>query len=542
MKSLINKICSPTFIKISKIICIILITLVGGFYYYFLQIHFYPSSEEIISILYIHYNSLLPDFSSFIQGNPFYWFSSIIYNLFGISTFSVRIFFTLMYCIILCLGIIIVLRSHSSFPELIIAVLIFSFFSVLLHPFGGNSNFGILAPMIHFFYYNTHQLPIIAGLLSILLLDIIISSDKHCIKIITLLLLISQSLFSLFKTDLCYALIFLAPVCIICLIQLWQQTDNHTHLLFAFPLILSTIIVTRRIPLISSTFFWDNESVSVYSGPFYGATSWLNVSDIINHLIKFIKNLLLFSNSDFSEYPLIGGYSIIFALRLLLLIYGLSLVVTTVFYSLKNTTAYKGSHQIIDELIGWSIALQSFVYIFTSFSDSDDQFRYVWSIVILIPILISRSIPRALELLSSKLKEKKLHITYATCLLLVSLNISFAGAGTDEYEEPFEDELENVCKFIYSKNINQSSQDNIIGIAPYWFFARLSLETGEVFLPLDYVKQNQNIDYIVTNVDTSNHSASALRIGLYDDVAIRELFGEPLEVYEQEHINVYVYR
>ncbi len=527
-------------IYIFKFISFIIIVILGGLYYFFLQSHFYPSTEEIAAILPIHYKSLISNYSINHLNNPFWWISSIIYHFFGLSVFSVRFFFTVMYCLIIGLGLIIIFRKQIKLLDLFVILPIFVFMSIILHPFGGDSKFGILSPMIYFLYYNTHQLPIIAAFLSIILLDLYVSFDAHKFKWSFGGILLIQSLYSLIKSDLCYAIIFVTPVCIIYFLRCWHNSAKRFRGVTILAFVVSVIVLTRRIPQLASSFFWGSESVTVYSGSFYGSATWLDVLDILNHISKYIKNLLLFSNSDFSNYPIVDGYSIIFAFRIALLVYGLILATVYVCKSLSNHL-HNDCSCLIDVLISWSIIIQSLVYIFSTFADSDDQFRYIWSVIILIPILICRNIPKLLAYSSSKYNIAGIQISFTASFLICSMIISFAGSGTDIYEEPFEDELINVCHYISSRETPESN-DNYISIAPYWFYGRLVIETGEVFFPKGSEIQNSEIKYVVTNVDTGSHIASALRIGLYDDAAIRKLYGQPIEIYEQEHINVYVYK
>jgi len=533
------------FIILKYFLCIF-IMLIGGLYYYYLLSLYYPSNEQIAAILTHYYHDKLT-WNSVPLNNLFQIVSFLSYKIGGASVFSVRLFFATMQSFVFLFASILLICKYTSFDDLLISAPIFAFMALLLHPLGGVAGFGIVSPMIVNLFYNDHQAPVVIAMLSFVIFELYERCKDKKKKILILLLLFIVSLHGILKTDLCYSLIFLAPLIMILFIRLLRRKQYIPSIIAIASIFVSLIVLTRRLPSVAGSFFWSIDSVTSYSGPFYGSTSWMSSSELIDHMIKYMKNLLIFSNSDFSGYPLIDGYSFIFVIRVLLVILGLCLSVYVVYSSIKGITQ-EHAISLTDELIAWSIILQSMIYILTAFAGITDQFRYIWDIVILIPLLLCRTIPKFIKFINQRFDAKSYKtILLSIAFLFISLNISYVGAGTEKYSEDFEDELNNVCSFISEREAGNEYHE-AIGIGPYWFLGRLVIETGEVFVNNSdndetyNPKYNKSIRYIISNVDKSDHPAGMLRIGRVDDHDIRERFGDPIDVYEQEHINVYIYQ
>ncbi len=541
LDSILNN--KPFFI-LTKVFLCLCTAIAGGAYNFYLQKKYYPSAEQIIGVL----QFLTKDTPLTIFGlNSLYniW-ARIGYFCFGLTPNAVRLNFTGMYFTALLLLSIIILRRAKTYFHAIISTLMIIFFSVLLHPVGGTSEFGIISPMIVNLLYNDHLPPLVFGMLSYLLLDIYTDSTNKYIKRLIILLQVLTFIYMARRFDLIYMTMFVVPLITVFVTESIKDRRSRGRTLICLSILLMFICMTRFIPSIRQSFFWATEEAAVYGSAFHGATSWMRIGDTFNHLSNYISSLLLYFNIDFGLHPLVAGYSVIFAIRLSLLLFGICVAIKIFIKSLMGTTD-TDRYNKTDIVLSWSFVLQSLLYIFTTYADYE-QFRYFWNVVFLITIIICRECYYSIQKIakSSDIQYAVEKYSLAICIILFTLNLCYAGAGAETYEEDYEDELIEVCEY-FKENAEPTNDNTVVGLAAYWFAPRLSMETGLVFTSYNMdscynPKNNSNIKYIVTNPDPSDAPGDVLRIGgRLSDEDIREIYGEPNKVVKFHYINVYFY-
>ncbi len=447
----------------------------GGIYYFYIQHSFVPNAEDLATTQ--QWYLVLKHMQNYNHSNVIFDVVSCLSVLIGgMSFFSIRLEFTLFYVMVLGLGLYL---SASCKKEPWYLLPLWAFFMIFIHTVQAGSNFTTVyddTDLIRMFPYNYHIIPLIFALISLVVLQCWLNTNegkkKNIIVGIEVIVVIYASLF----TDLIYYIIFVLPMLIVLALRGLYNNKTRKYMMPLLALGVGLMLLTRILPGNFFSKLWDNTTLGTSYGTIYGGTDWLDLDNIFLHITNYIKTIMLIFNIDLSDRPLISFYSVLFVVRIALVVTGYVIVAKIIASSVRGKVEQNG-FRMVDEILAWGFVMLSCSFIFTRNALYRDLIRYYTAVVQILTILLCRHVcdfwKKAVPVLGT-MKQKKIYFAGmlgALCICQVEPVWNYRVEAS--YQEDCEAAIEYLRQW--------GAETDGYAVAPYWLYARLSAMTnGEI--------------------------------------------------------------
>lgn len=529
--------------KILFWICVVCMVMLGGGYYFGIQHAFVPNSEDLSSIQrwYLTLKSNHPYSHKNIIGDLISCLSVLVG---GLSYFSCRLQFTLWYMILLGLSLWLSVAGKKGVKAWSVLPL-WAFFMIFVHTVRSGVRFGKVyehTDLIYQLPYNYHMMPLIFALISMIVLQSYLNAESGQKKRMTGIIGIIVGIYALLFTDLIYYIIFVAPVLIVLTLKGFYNDRTRKYMMPLLAAGIGVVLLTRVFP---GDFFgklWSRETIGSSYGTIYGGTDWLNLDDLLLHLVNYIKTVMLLFNIDLSGRPIISFYSLLFAVRIVLVLAGYVIVAKIVVSGVRGKTQQNG-YTMIDEILAWGFVMLSCSFIFTRNGSYNGGIRYYAAMVPLLSVLLCRYFDSCVKR-SFPVFETIEHKRFYFAGIMSALCICQAEPiWAYEAEDSYKADCEAAIEYLRQWGVETEGYAR----APYWLSARLSAMTkGEILffhneqLLRETYGADTDMHYMVVGWDDwglLTYGLNKVAYGSYGEMC--EKYNVPVREVELEHIYVF---
>ncbi len=462
--------------KYKWIICVVCLTVViaGGVYYYGILLGVMPNGEELIGIQNCYLQ--MERGGRYSSGNVLSSVTTVLSVMIGgLSFFSARLQVALLYTIVLGLTLYLAIRRSGKRSSLAMLPL-WAFFMIFVHTIRYSSDFGKMydrTDLIYWMPYSGHITALIFSLACIVFLQCYLDTKTRKARMVWGGLGFVIGVYALIKSDLIFYVVFVVPVLITLFFRGLYNDKLRKYVIWAVSAGIVIILATRIMPGEFCEALWSRQRASSY-GVVYGATNWMDLDHILVHLGNYVKMILQLFNIDISDKPIISLYSVLFVVRITLVLIGYIIVARVIVSSIKGKIKDKG-YTIVDEVLAWAFVLLSCAFVFTKYALYRDLMRYFGGLVSILTILLCRNITAYMEetfsALMRSIKNKKMYFAgILGALCICQMEPVWLYEEADMYQEDCEAAIEYIRQW----------GDGYV-LAPYWLYARLSAMTnGEI--------------------------------------------------------------
>lgn len=517
----------------------------AGMYYYGLQCEYPPEPEDVMAIsrmfLYLtlgvdyHFTEILYDACVYIAT-----------NIGGMSYFATRLHFVLLYALLMCGTLFLCLRSKKEkkvklYLLPLIALFHIAFFPVAEYPELFQFPNGV--ELIYIWPFHYHYMARIYVVICLSLFFVCMQCKRRNKKIVYGIIFMLVCLYAAKCTDLIFYIMFLAPAAIVLFLHVFQQTKFRKYVFVLFGIGMGVMGICKVLPFSFYDKLWTKERTGVY-GSIYGATNWISVDSLIEHLLGYIKLNFLNFNIQLPELPVISLYTVVSIFKILILLFGYIIVFHIIICSLKNSIKninnYYG-YDYIDEILAWSYLLLSSVYIFTEIGTIQFS-RYFPGLTTVMTILLCRNIEIFSRFVGIEFFEGIKYKKALVCGCMSVLFICSIGKVWD-YRVPnaYEDELWAMKEYIESTQYGYA-------LAPFWISPQIgALSDGKIMVYqtkeeiYNIYGDEAKISYIIT----SNEDNTEIRGNFYEHCnsydEICEYYSEPTKIICYDKLQLVVF-
>lgn len=468
--------------------CVVAV-IAGGVYFYGILHAFVPNSEDLWTTQ--QWYLILTGRASYAHRNVIYdLVSCLSVGIGGLSYFSIRLQFTLLYMIVWGLSLYLCV-SRAKGQKRWFLLLLWIFFGIMIHTVQDGADFGKLyadTDLIWQFPYCYHITEVIFALICLITVQSYLNAATSKKKIVLLCIGLGIGVYALRFTDLIFYVVFALPCLVVLLIH---GIYHHKTRKYALPFILicaGMILLTKFLSGQLFSALWTAEKVRNAYGTIYGATNWLDVDGIFSHITNYIKLVLLLFNIDLSNRPILSMHSILFVIRIVFIITGYAIVAKTVVYSIRGRM---GQHDgtLVDEILAWSVVIVSCSFIFTQNGENLGSLRYYSSLVPMLMILLCRNLEKMVARILPVIVDmphKKVYLCGICGILCIcQAEPVWQYQTSDSYLED--------CEQVITYLEQRGALDDGYALAPYWLCCRLSAMTGGEILFFSDERQVRNI-------------------------------------------------
>ena len=464
--------CERAYQWIWRVMCIIIVV-VGGIYYYGILSAVLPNSEDLMTT---------QQWYLILRGRQPYQHQNIIFdaiNCFsvcigGMSFFSVRLEFTLLYMMILGFSLWLAVSKGERRKRWSVLSL-WAFFMIFVHTVQKDRAFGQVyesADWIWQIPYNYHTISLIFALICMIILQSCLDAGtgkkKKEMEFVGLL----TGLYAFLFTDLIYYIVFVLPFLIVLLLRGVYHDRTRKYVMPLCCVGVGIILLTRILPITFFERFWEQEAVDVY-GNIYGGTDWLNMDHILTCFGNYIKTVMLLFNIEISDRPVISLYSVLFITRIAFVLLGYVIVVKIITCGMKGKAEQSG-YTMTDEILAWAFVVLSCSFLFTGNGIERGTIRYYGALVPLLVILLCRNVENTMKRLMPALNSIK-YKKYYFAGIIGALCICQA---EPVWKYQTEDSYQNECEAVIEYLRMWEAESDGYALAPFWLCTRLSAMTN----------------------------------------------------------------
>lgn len=527
-------------------VCMVFVAL-SSLYYYGLLCQFSPDGEMLVPILKMF---------SHLKSGTKYQEAELIFDICiyistkigGMSYFSVRLCTTMLYLFLLCGICFLCLNSLEDLEVKVYRIPLIAVFSVALFPVAANPKlFQFIegADLIYQWPFNYHYASRIGVLLCLSILLLILRSKKRKWRMVYSIVLALSGFYFAKKTDLIFYLMFLAPFAIVIIMHALYEDKDRKYAVFIVSVGMGILLFCKILPIPWIKAVWNREVMSIY-GIIYGATNWIAIEDIGQHLQEYIQLIFIDFNIQLPKTGLMNFYTVIDLFKLAFLIIGYILM----FHIIKSEfmgMCKRYQYDCIDEIIAWGYFLLSCVFIFTEHGSLEyGKARYFSAFTAGMTILLCRNIEKFPIILGIE-KSEKLFITktrkfYFGYIFFVLCVCSMGKVWEDSVPNGYDDEFKAITEYI-------EHTDYGYAVAGYWLYPRLSaISEGRVIVweTETDVKtaygEDAKVAYIITKNDGySDGISGTVYDGCDNYEEICENYSEPTNIIRYERLQLLVF-
>ena len=467
----------------------LLLAFFGGLYYFGLHRGFVQNSDDW-TYLFKRYMCNVNN-EKYVERNftPYYLAGAIAYHFCGYSYDAPRLLFSVIFfaevfltaAAALSSGMNTINESGSNemkawIKNICAFIPFFILFMILLHPFGGAEQYGVLENMIASYPSDYHHSAVIGMLIFVIVLQICENTDIKRKK--TVYVILGLIFLILFKvSDAIFYISVAAPVLVVLLVMLLRNDKVRPWLLKILALFAGMLALSRIIYLFFDVNIlnnlWFEEWVGVYNGRFYGDTAFEAVEELPENIGTYIKAITLLFNCNFTQVPVMGFITIAIFLRGIILIIGFVIIVKIIIDLFLGKNRYK----FVDYILAVGVAALSLFYILTDCNYNLHWIRYIWIMVPEFVVILGRNLKNEVcELVSgfkcaAELDVNKIMLIAGVCLCICFVEPVWEYSGYDEYE----DGIRQVLAYIDEHDAGGDV------VADYWLKYRVSAcETSNI--------------------------------------------------------------
>lgn len=450
---------------------------IGGMYYFGILSAFVPNTEDLATVQ--RWYLILK------KGQPYRHFN-IIYDVVsclsvlagGMSYFSIRLIFTLLYMMVLGLSLFLsVYRGKNNKQWFVVPVWIF--FMVLVHTVRDGSMFARAyedTDLIYQLPYCYHIISLIFALICMVILQCYVNAETRKKKRLIGWLGIVIGIYACLFTDLVYYVVFVAPFLLVLAIRGFYYDKTRNYMLPVLTVCVGVVLLTKILPGSFFESLWKMEAVRNPYGAVYGETDWLDVSDILSHCVNYVKVVMALFNVEISNRPLLSLYSVLLFARIALIIFGYAIVGKILICSIKGKIERCG-FTIIDEILAWAFTVLSCVFIFTRNGVNESLIRYFPALVPLLTILLCRNIGSCIKGFLPVLEKVKDKRYYFSAIIGALCICQAEPVWQYHVEDSYQEDCEAAIEYLRMWGVESDGY----ALAPYWLCSRLSVMTeGEI--------------------------------------------------------------
>lgn len=527
-------------------VCVVFVIL-SALYYYGMQCEYPPDAENIMTISAMYSHLVLG------MGYPAV---EVIYRLCaflstkigGMSYFAVRLHFTLLYAILLALTVFLCVKPKNGQRAKLYLLPLIALLSVILYPVADKPELfqvSVGGELIYTWPFHYHYTARIFTLVCLVLLLFLLKSQTKKTKIIYGILLLAVCLYALKYTDLVFYIMFLAPAVIVLFLYALHSLKYRKACYVFMTEGMILLLLSKLLPADIKGILWTKDAANVY-GAIYGATNWISTDLIGEHLLDYIDMNFVLFNIQLPESPVISLYTIVFVLKIAILIVGYFMI----FHIMKCSiigTGMKYGYDWVDEILAWSYVLLTIIFLFTDLGGGSYYFKYYGGLVTIMTILICRNMETLSKIIDidfiKGIKHKKLLIfVYTFILCICSMGKTWTYHAPDKYN----DELEAMIDYI-------EGTDYGYVVAPYWIYPRVSaISEGKVMAYRreedikDIYGDDAKVAYIITNnYENPDNTWENSMLTWYDNCEdyedICEYYSEPTNIIHFNNLQLVVF-
>lgn len=450
---------------------------IGGLYYFGILNAFVPNTEDLGTVQ--HWYLILK------MGQP-YRHINIIYDAVsclsvlagGMSYFSIRLIFTLLYMMVLGLSLFLSAYRSKSNKQWFVFPL-WTFFMVLVRTVREGSRFARVyedTDLIYQLPYCYHITSLIFALICMVILQCYMNTETGKKKGLIGGLGIVIGIYACLSTDLVYYVVFAAPFLLVLVIRGFYHNKTRSYMLPVLAVCVGVMLLTRVLPGDFFAGFWKTETVGNPYGNIYGGSDWLNIGDILSHCVNYLKVVMALFNVEISNRPVISLHSLLLFVRIVLIVFGYAIVGKILICSIKGKIERCG-FTIIDEILAWSFTVMSCVFIFTKNGVNESLIRYFPALVPLLTILLCRNIGGCIKGVLPVLEKINYKRYYFSAMIGALCICQAEPVWQYHVEDSYQEDCEAAIEYLRMWGVESDGY----ALAPYWLCSRLSVMTeGEI--------------------------------------------------------------
>lgn len=536
--------------KIVLSLGILLVTLVGGYYYYGIISQVYPNGEDCISV----YTSYLTEKNqgSFPYRHFFSVFGTIFYNVSyyikRLSFDTIRLNFSLMYSLLLLLSCILVVFFNKRWKNGFYSIPVLIILLVEMHTFTEESKFGwgctecgYKSSVISFYPGNYHIEPIVITLMSIMLLQWAFNKEGYIRKIMAVLLSVIPSITYIRMKDMSFLALLIVPLFVYGMLYFIHNEKYKRYIIpsvviFLILLSFTRVLVNTRIHHI----LWKTDFGSTYGGIAYGDTSWAPISSFSTLIDNFVYLFISFFNADRGNRALISAWSFLVIIRIIMMIMTVSIEISIIKSAIKGTANDEG-FDFIDQILAFGLLLFILVKLFTVYNLNlvSSKDRYFFAFIALSAILLSRN----LDIVLKKMFKKDILSTFSSqlCCFIIGMLLAFLAFNDIWGAQKFDCDAENIDKCI--EYVRENGEGWVE--ARYHLYARMAIQAGgDIFFSDCQIRHDRltgNTEpprYVITSFNEDD--CWVYGFGSETEEELIKEHGEPVEIVN--YGPMYIYR
>ena len=525
--------------------CVIVATTIfGAIYYYGIVNSFAINGEEVFWV----YNRFLEEKISLLHN--FYFTNDIIYlitsfiayMISGFSLETVRIGWTLRYALILLLTVIIVVKCGKSKYEGICTLPIVVILMIEMAKISYKSDFGFIdagQDVLTNYPSNYHATALIVSLLCTFLMYKIVEEKNRNTKTALIVLLLSISIYYIKLGDIILFADFIIPLMLYGLFKIFYNEKYRIHLNIATFVALGFLIITKVLNGTSiHNLLWSSAYTSEYNTGIYGNTSWANVFNITSNIDNLFKLIVGLFNLDRHDMTIVSVWSIVLAVRIVLVITGFVLAVRIIISNVSNKMDERG-YDVVDCLCAYGLLILCAAKLLTTFNYHNNYNRYFFSMVPLLTIIVTRNARNVINSICSikkidSFQSKLIGLVIGTLIMILGINNVYAGEKIDSDTESIQQCIDYIV-------------DNGEGyaIAPVHIYARMAAQAGPehviFFFDINemhkWVGDNVKPRYCISNYDEGLNQV--YRTYYETEQEMIDAYGKPIKKLEFGNIHLY---
>lgn len=383
------------------ILCAI-VWLFGSLYYYGLQRSYIPNSEDL--------SAIWGTYKALKLGEEFHLTELLSRGVAVMATVigggmnyrSMRLYFAIMNAVVLALAMYLSICKRKDKGMDITQLPLFALFMIFLHPVTATDRYGLITDYgTDFFYqypYNYHFLERIYTLVCFIVVTWLLTAKSVKKKriCVAILVMLGCYILSFASRNTMMYILLLFPCCIVFFLRAFHDHKKRRYALMFLCICMGLIVVTKVIPTPLRSALWTSEQASTY-GVVYGGSNWISLDMVITAFINYVIKISECFNILLSSAPVISLYTVIYAIKLCLLLAGYVIVFVIVKGSIVGKQKWK-SVDIVDEMLAWSYIALSVAHVFTEYGlNVMYSQRYIVPVVSIMAILLCRHLMSVLE-------------------------------------------------------------------------------------------------------------------------------------------------
>lgn len=526
----------------SFVACVLFLTL-SALYFYGLQCGYPPEPESIMSV-----SSL---FSHLTRGTE-YHITEFLYSacallaveIGGMSYFSTRLFYTLLYMILLSGVMFLCLKPKDGHNAKLYLLPLIGLLSVLLFPVADNAEIfqwpaGV--ELIYVWPYVYHCIPQIYTVLCLVVLLILIQCREKKRQIVYSIVLAVICLYAMKTADLIFYVMFLAPLFIVAFLHTFYKADTRKYAIYLMSGGMVILFLSKILRYAAKGSLWTKERMHVY-GRVHGGTNWVSIDSLGITILGYIKIVAANFNIQLPGAPVLSLHTIVAVFKIAIVIIGYLII----FHIIKCSLSGRGKsyqYDYIDEITAWSYLILSGISLFTELGGSVINNKYFCGMTFLMTIILCRNIETFLTIINIEtLKElkykKELFCAYTFVLCVCSMGKVWTYHAPDGYEADFE----AITQYI-------EGTDYGYAVAPLWLYPQIYAKSGGEVMIFRKIEEIRNIfgddakiSYIVTNDDDNYEVPENVYVHCSSEEEIREYYSEPTDVIHYDKLKLLIFK